>query len=48
MMGVKVYMNGTWYYFEDVEDLEEVLNISCDDLGYETDKKYLIELDDEV
>lgn len=47
-MGVTVYMNGTWYYFEDVEDLEEVLNLNCDDCGCGTDKKFLVELESEV
>lgn len=46
-MGVTVHMNGTWYYFEDVEDLEEVLNLNCNDCGYETDKKFLLELESE-
>lgn len=44
-MGVTVYFNGNWYLFESERVLEEVLEESCDDAGYETELKNVIEYD---
>lgn len=46
-MGATVYMNGTWYYFENVENLESVLDENCNDAGFENGKTYQIELERE-
>ena len=42
-MGVTVYINGNWYWFEYVEDLVDLLDTHCNDAGYEPTKNLCIE-----
>lgn len=46
MGGATVYINGMWFYFERVEDLVDVLNINCNDAGYDSEKDCIIEYDE--
>lgn len=44
-MGVTVYFEGKWYWFESADDLIEVLDGNCDDAGYDNELRSLIEYD---
>ena len=42
-MGITVYINGSWYWFESDEKLEKALDENCNDAGYDSDVSLHIE-----
>lgn len=44
-MGITVYINGSWYWFENAKYLEDLLNEHCNDAGYEPVKNLYMEYD---
>lgn len=48
MNRVTVYLNGKWYWFDNVEELVELLERNCDDTGYADGAGDFIEFAEEV